>query len=110
MQSIEDIIAHTQSAVAASLRAAYDSGREHQTREMRDKFVAFFEGVIAPFSNSHAAPAAEPAPAPVEATADAPPPEAVAAEPAAEATGEAPAPDAPAETPAEPSPEPANAA
>jgi hypothetical protein len=102
MHSIEEIIANAQSAVAASLRSAYDIGREHQTVEMRDKFVAFFEGVIGPFSK---APAAAPAPETVaEASAEAPveaagepapaeaaseaPPEAAAAEPAAEAPAE----------------------
>ena len=59
MHSIEEIIANAQSAAAASLRSAYEVGREHQTIEMRDKFVAFFEGVIGPFSKS-AAPAPEP--------------------------------------------------
>jgi hypothetical protein len=99
MHSIEDIIADAQSAVAASIRSAYDAGREHQTTEMRDKFVAFFEGVIGPFSK---APAAEAAPAPAEDTAEAPveasaePASEVAAEPAAEAAAEAPA-EAPAE-------------
>jgi hypothetical protein len=99
MHSIEDIIADAQSAVAASLRSAYDAGREHQTTEMRDKFVAFFEGVIGPFSK---APAAEPAPAaPAEEAAEAPveaatePASEVAAEPAAEAPAEAPAEGAP---------------
>jgi hypothetical protein len=93
MHSIEEIIANAQSAAAASLRSAYEIGREHQTIEMRDKFVAFFEGVIGPFSKSHepvaeavaeapAEGAAEPAPA--EAASETPP-EAVAAEPAAEA-------------------------
>ena len=100
MHSIEEIIANAQSAAAASLRSAYEIGREHQTIEMRDKFVAFFEGVIGPFSKS-AAPAPEPVadaaaepaaeaaaePAPAEAASEAPP-EAVAAEPAAEAPAE----------------------
>jgi hypothetical protein len=60
MHTIEEIIADAQSAIAASLRQAYDAGRHQQTTEMREKFVAFFEGVIAPFSD---APAAAPAPA-----------------------------------------------
>ena len=60
MHTIEEIIADAQSAIAASLREAFDAGRHHQTTEMREKFVAFFEGVIAPFSG---APAAAPAPA-----------------------------------------------
>ncbi len=100
MHMIEDIIARAQSAVAASLREAYDAGRHHQTTEMREKFVAFFEGVIAPFSG---APAAAPAPA-------AEPPAPVA-EAAAETTAEAAPADAPAEaavaaeTPAEVPPE-----
>ncbi len=94
MPNIEAIIVNAQSAIAASLREAYDAGRHHQTTEMREKFVAFFEGVIAPLSG---APAAEPAAPAVEATAEAAP-EAAPAEAAAEA---APA-DAPAEAPAEP--------
>jgi hypothetical protein len=112
MHSIEEIIANAQSAAATSLRAAYEIGREHQTVEMRDKFVAFFEGVIGPFSKSHTpAPAHEPVaeaaveppaeaaaePAPAEAASETPP-EAVAAEPAVEAPAEgAPAEGAPAE-------------
>jgi hypothetical protein len=60
MHTIDEIIADAQSAIAASLRQAYDAGRHQQTTEMREKFVAFFEGVIAPFSD---APAAAPAPA-----------------------------------------------
>jgi len=100
MHTIEEIIADAQSAVTASLREAYDAGRNHQTSEMREKFVAFFEGVIAPFSG---APAAAPAPA-------AEPPAPVA-EAAAETTAEAAPADAPAEaavaaeTPAEVPPE-----
>jgi hypothetical protein len=100
MHTIEEIIADAQSAVAASLREAFDSGRHHQATEMREKFVAFFEGVIAPFSG---APAAAPAPA-------AEPPAPVA-EAAAETTAEAAPADAPAEaavaaeTPAEVPPE-----
>ena len=68
MHTIEEVIADAQSAIAASLRQAYDAGRHHQTTEMREKFVAFFEGVIAPFSAAPAAtaaPAAEP-PVPAE--------------------------------------------
>jgi hypothetical protein len=92
MHTIEEIIADAQSAIAASLRQAYDAGRHQQTTEMREKFVAFFEGVIAPFSD---APAAAPAPA-----AEPPVP---ADEPAAEA--------APIETAAESAPaEPASTA
>ena len=64
MRTIEDIIAEAQSAVAASLREAFDAGRHHQTTEMREKFVAFFEGVIAPFSGAPAAAPAPPAPSP----------------------------------------------
>jgi hypothetical protein len=100
MHSIEEIIANAQSATAASLRSAYEIGRAHQSVEMRDKFVAFFEGVIGPFSKS-SAPAPEPVaeaaaepgadaaaePAPAEAASEAPP-EAVAAEPATEALAE----------------------
>jgi hypothetical protein len=108
MHSIEDIIADAQSAVAASLRNAYDAGREHQSSEMRDKFVAFFEGVIGPFSKAPAEPPVEasaepaPAPAPAEAAAEAPP-EAVAAEPVAEAVAEAAA-ETPTEAAAEAAP------
>ena len=69
MHTIEEIIANAQSAVAASLREAYDAGRHHQTSEMREKFVAFFEGVIAPFSGAPAA-AETPAEVPPEATAE----------------------------------------
>jgi hypothetical protein len=104
MHSIEDIIADAQSAVAASLRNAYDAGREHQSSEMRDKFVAFFEGVIGPFSKAPAEPpveaSAEPAPAPAPAEAAA---EAVAAEPVAEAVAEAAA-ETPTEAAAEAAP------
>ena len=97
MRTIEDIIAEAQSAVAASLREAFDAGRHHQTTEMREKFVAFFEGVIAPFSGAPAAAPAPPAPvaeaaaeaAPAEARAEAAPAEAPAsAETAPEATAE----------------------
>ena len=95
MHTIEDIIADAQSAIAASLREAFDAGRHQQTNEMREKFVAFFEGVIAPFSGAPAAaraPAAEP-PAPVaEAAAESAPAEAAPTEAMAEA--------APAEAPA----------
>ena len=99
MHTIEEIIAEAQRAVAASLREAFDAGRHHQATEMREKFVAFFEGVIEPFSGAPAAaPAAETeaeaapkAAAPIEA-------EAAPAEPLAEAT-------VPAETPTEPPPE-----
>jgi len=100
MHTIEEIIAEAQRAVAASLREAFDAGRHHQTTEMREKFVAFFEGVIAPFSGAPTA--APPAPdagaaaeavaaeaAPAEATAEAAPAEAPAsAETAPEATAE----------------------
>ncbi len=58
MHTIEEIIADAQSAVAASLRQAYDAGRHHQTTEMREKFVAFFDGVFAPLSGAPAAEAA----------------------------------------------------
>lgn len=97
MHTIEDIIAETQTAVAASLRRAYDAGRHHQTTEMREKFVAFFEGVIAPFSGEPVAEPAEPiAPtAPVVETAAEAAPETTA-----EAIAEAPPADAPAEEPA----------
>jgi hypothetical protein len=97
MRTIEDIIAEAQSAVAASLREAFDAGRHHQTTEMREKFVAFFEGVIAPFSGAPAAAPAPPAPvaeaaaeaAPAEAMAEAAPAEApTSAETAPEATAE----------------------
>ena len=117
MHTIEEIIADAQSAVAASLRQAYDAGRHHQTTEMREKFVAFFEGVIAPFSGG-------PAAAPrrrraagarrrsgggsgsgergaVEATAEAAP---------ADPPAEAPAAETPAEVPPEATAEPASAA
>ena len=100
MHTIEDIIAEAQGAVAASLRQAYDAGRHHQTSEMREKFVAFFEGVIAPLAGGPAAapaPVAEP-PAPV---ADPPAVAEVAEEAApAEAIAEAAPVDAPAEEPA----------
>jgi hypothetical protein len=119
MHTIEEIIADAQSAVAASLRQAYDAGRNHQTSEMREKFVAFFEGVIAPLSGwpaAEPAPAAEP-PAPVaEAAAEAAPEEAPPAEAVAEATpadapAEAPAAaETPAEVPPEATAEPASAA
>ena len=103
MRTIEDIIADAQSAVAASLREAFDAGRHHQTTEMREKFVAFFEGVIAPFSG---APAAAPT---AEASAAATPGPAAPAEAeagSADAPAEAPAPaESPAETPAETPPE-----
>jgi hypothetical protein len=115
MHTIEEIIAEAQNAIAASLRQAYDAGRHHQTTEMREKFVAFFEGVIAPFSGAPAAPpapaaeppvveaAAETAPeaAPVEATAEAAP---------ADLAAEAPAAETPAEVPPEATAEPASAA
>ncbi len=71
MHTIEEIIADAQSAVAASLREAYDAGRHHQTTEMREKFVAFFEGVIAPFSG---APVAALRPPPRPAGRSGPPP------------------------------------
>jgi hypothetical protein len=88
MRTIEEIIADAQSAIAASLREAFDVGRHYQATEMREKFVAFFEGVIAPFSG---APAAAPA---AEAAAEASP------EPAAPVEAEAASVDRPAETPA----------
>ena len=91
MPTIEEIIADAQSAVAASLRQAYDAGRHHQTTEMREKFVAFFEGVIAPFSGEATA-----APTPV---AEPPAPVAEAAAEAA-AVGAAPSEAAPVEPPA----------
>jgi len=110
MPNIEEIIANAQSAIAASLREAFDAGRHHQTVELRERFVAFFEGVIAPFSGAPAAapaPAAEAAPAPaVEAAAEAAP-EAAPVEAAPEA---APVEAAPAETPPEANAEPASAA
>ncbi len=117
MHTIEEIIAYAQSAVAASLREAFDAGRHRQTSEMREKFVALFEGVIAPFSGAPAAaPAAEP-PAPVaEAAAEAapeeaPPAEAVAEAAPADALAEAPAvSETPAEVPPEATAEPASAA
>ena len=88
MPNIEDIIANAQSTDAASLREAYDAGRHYQIGEMREKFVAFFEGVIAPFSGAPAAEAApEAAPAeaaPAEAAPEAAPAEAAAEPPAAE--------------------------
>jgi hypothetical protein len=83
MRTIEDIIAEAQSALAASLREAFDAGRHHQTAEMREKFVAFFEGVIAPFSAGPAAapaPAAEPSTAVAETAVEAAPEEAPPAE------------------------------
>jgi len=101
MHSIEDIIADAQSAVAASLRAAFDAGRHHQTTEMREKFVAFFDGVFAPLSG---APAAEAA---AEAAPETPPTEAAAADAPAEAPVAA---ETPAEIPPEATAEPASAA
>ena len=110
MRTIEEVIADAQSAVAASLREAFDAGRHYQATEMREKFVAFFEGVIAPFSGppaaapvaqtaAEAAPAA-PAPAeaeaaPVEAPTEAPAPTETPVETPAEAPPEATAPPAP---------------
>ena len=35
MPNIEEIIANAQSAIAASLREAFDAGRHHQTAETR---------------------------------------------------------------------------
>jgi hypothetical protein len=113
MHNIEDIIASAQSAVAASLRAAFDAGREHQTGELRDKFVAFFEGVIVPFSGARPAaptpaataiaePQIEPQVEPIAAVAEAPASEAIAAEPEAAPASEPPAQEAPAEVAAEP--------
>jgi hypothetical protein len=118
MHTIEEIIADAQDAVAASLRQAYDAGRHHQTTEMREKFVAFFEGVIAPLSGAPAvAPAhADEPPAPVvEAAAEAAAVEAAPAEATAEAAPaeppvEAPAAETPAEVPPEATAEPASAA
>jgi hypothetical protein len=113
MHTIEEIIADAQSSVAASLRQAYDAGRHYQTTEMREKFVAFFEGVIAPFSD---APAAASSPAAEPPTAEAEPAAETAAEPSApaEATAEAapaePAEETPAEVPPEATAEPASAA
>ena len=101
MHTIEDIIADAQSAVAASLRQAYDAGRHHQTTEMREKFVAFFDGVFAPLSG---APAAEAA---AEAAPETPPTEAAAADAPAEAPVAA---ETPAEIPPEATAEPASAA
>ena len=112
MPNIEDIIANAQSAVAASLREAYDAGRHHQIGEMREKFVAFFEGVIAPFSGApaaEAAPEAAPEVAPAEAAPEAAPAEAAAEPPAAEASAE-PTVEPSAETQPEASAEPASAA
>ena len=100
MHTIEEIIADAQSAVAASLRQAYDAGR-HQTTEMREKFVAFFDGVFAPLSG---APAAEAA---AEAAPETPPTEAAAADAPAEAPVAA---ETPAEIPPEATAEPASAA
>jgi len=117
MHTIEEIIADAQSAVTASLREAYDAGRNHQTSEMREKFVAFFEGVIAPLSGWPAAapaPAAEPpvvvAEAAEEAAPEAPPAEASAEAAPADAPAEAPAAETPAEVPPEATAEPASAA
>ena len=112
MHTIEEIIADAQSAVAASLREAYDAGRHHQTTEMREKFVAFFEGVIAPLSGAPAPPAAEPPAAVVEAAPEeAPPAEATAEAAPADAPAEAPAAaETPAEVPPEATAEPASAA
>ena len=105
MHTIEEIIADAQSAVAASLRQAYDAGRHHQTTEMREKFVAFFDGVFAPLSG---APAAEAA---AEAAPETPPAEATAEAAAADAPAEAPvAAETPAEIPPEATAEPASAA
>ncbi|MGA2484734.1 MAG: hypothetical protein ABSF49_01945 [Roseiarcus sp.] len=101
MHTIEEIIADAQSAVAASLRQAYDAGRHHQTTEMREKFVAFFDGVFAPLSG---APAAEAA---AEAAPETPPTEAAAADAPAEAPVAA---ETPAEIPPEATAEPASAA
>ena len=101
MHTIEDIIADAQSAVTASLRQAYDAGRHHQTTEMREKFVAFFDGVFAPLSG---APAAEAA---AEAAPETPPTEAAAADAPAEAPVAA---ETPAEIPPEATAEPASAA
>jgi len=101
MHTIEEIIADAQSAVAASLRAAFDAGRHHQTTEMREKFVAFFDGVFAPLSG---APAAEAA---AEAAPETPPTEAAAADAPAEAPVAA---ETPAEIPPEATAEPASAA
>lgn len=112
MPDIEEIIAKAQDALAASLREAFDAGRHQQTSEMREKFVAFFEGVIAPLSGAPAAapaPAAEPsvpvAEAAVEAAPEAAPLEAANDVPA-EAVAEAPV----AETPPEANAEAASAA
>ncbi len=105
MHTIEEIIADAQSAVAASLRQAYDAGRHHQTTEMREKFVAFFDGVFAPLSG---APAAEAA---AEAAPETPPAEATAEAAAVDAPAEAPvAAETPAEIPPEATAEPASAA
>jgi hypothetical protein len=105
MHTIEEIIADAQSAVAASLRQAYDAGRHHQTTEMREKFVAFFDGVFAPLSG---APAAEAA---AEAVPETPPAEATAEAAAVDAPAEAPvAAETPAEIPPEATAEPASAA
>ena len=105
MHTIEEIIADAQSAVAASLRAAFDAGRHHQTTEMREKFVAFFDGVFAPLSG---APAAEAA---AEAVPETPPAEATAEAAAVDAPAEAPvAAETPAEIPPEATAEPASAA
>jgi len=101
MHTIEEIIADAQSAVAASLRQAYDAGRHHQTTEMREKFVAFFDGVFAPLSG---APAAEAA---AEAAPETPPTEAAAADAPAEPPVAA---ETPAEIPPEATAEPASAA
>jgi len=108
MHTIEDIIADAQSAVTASLRQAYDAGRHHQTTEMREKFVAFFDGVFAPLAG---APAAAPAPV-AEAAAEAAPEEAAPAEtaPADTPAETAAATETPAEVPPEATAEPASAA
>jgi hypothetical protein len=118
MHTIEEIIADAQSSIAASLRQAYDAGRHHQTTEMREKFVAFFEGVIAPFSGAPAAapapvadpPAAEAEPVAEAAAEEAAPAEATSEAAPAEPEGEAPAAETPAEDPPEATAEPASAA
>jgi hypothetical protein len=104
MRTIEEIVADAQSAIAASLREAFDAGRRQQTTEMREKFVTFFEGVIAPFSGAPAAEAAVEAAPEREAPAGT---EAASANPPAEAPAPA---KFPADTPSEAAAEPASAA
>ena len=109
MPGIDEIIADAQRALADSLHAAYEAGRRHQSTEMREKFVAFFEGVIAPLAPPAptAAPVAAEAPAAVPEPANDPAPEPPPVEAAAEEapTESAPETEAPAEAAAETPPE-----